>query len=96
MNLYRPIVVVAAVLLGGCSALSAVSETSSKVGKAHFALAMANEEIRCARPLKLVLRMADVKGDAWLNSYVQGCPSVLAAVRRIVGVTTFSRAVEHN
>lgn len=86
----------AAVLLGGCSLIPFVSETVDKAGEAYYKLAMTNEDIRCARPLQLVLKMADVKGDLWLDSYVRGCPNVRAAVQRIVGVTTFSRAVEHN
>lgn len=98
MNWWIPIVI--ALLLSGCgftpqgdAAKAALKQGIVIINEAHFKAAMASEKLRCERSLRLVLRMADVKGDAWLNAYAQSCPNVRAAVERIVGATVFHRTL---
>ncbi len=83
-----------ALLLGGCTFLpqfSTAKEAAKQgimlVKEEHFKLAMVNEGLRCKRPLGLVFRMADAKGEDWLRSYVASCPNIQAYIQRLVGIT---------
>jgi len=65
--------------LGLSTAVTTVKET-------RFKVANKAEELRCTRPIELVLRMADERGDAWFVSYLRSCPNVESYLRRIASI----------
>lgn len=93
---YVPILVLP-LLLAGCltpagdKAAAALGEGVKIVKDVHFEAAMSNEDLRCKRPIELVLRMADARGEAWLNAYIATCPQVQELIKRIAGAAALSQ-----
>lgn len=58
---------------------------------AHFKAASAVEELRCKRPVELVLKMADERGEGWFNAYVQSCPQIRSLIARIAGAAAVNQ-----
>lgn len=94
MNRYVPIIAIT-LLLGACAqlqtGLTAVRGGVGAIKEARYQAAMLNENVRCQRSLRLVLKMADARGDAWFNAYVASCPDIQAVVKRIAGAAALSQ-----
>ena len=86
---YVPIVALVLLLLGGCAltpqgraAKEALGQGIVFVKAAHFKVAMSAEELRCKRPMGLVMEMGDALGDAWFTGLVGNCPNMQAFIKR--------------
>lgn len=86
MKLWKPVAaLLAALFLSGC-ALSPKTEAAFGFARdGYVKIAMANEKLRCTRPLSVVLVMADELGNDWLTAYVANCPNYQALMDRILG-----------
>lgn len=92
----KSIVVFAATLfLGSCtqlqSGLDAARGGIGAIKQVRYEAAMLNENVRCQRSLRLVLKMADARGDDWFDAYVASCPDIQAVIKRIAGAAALSQ-----
>ena len=84
------IVLAVGMFVNGCAqyeaAKGALGMGISVVKETRFNLANKAEELRCTRPIELMLKMADERGDAWFVSYLRSCPNVESYLRRIASI----------